>query len=257
MRVYLLALAATVLLQTSHYTFYFGQDLGRSMIWSLVDWTLWFLMFSCLFYFVIPSSKFDKWTHQKLPLLLGICLVFPLVHILLSNLSFLVIYEPSRPFWEDILHQFSKKWFQNLFISFGLYHLFDWVTKSFSKKTKTIHNTNLEQSQNETKIILRDGKSTFQLFPSEIHCIASAKNYIVITTHSKEQIVVRKSISAIYDLVKYDGFIRINRSLILHVTEIHSIQKRTKYSYSVTTKSQKSYPIGRTYIKEVHSFFES
>lgn len=158
---------------------------------------------------------------------------------------------------EDVIHQFSKKWFQNIFISFGLYFLFDSLKNYFWKEEKPNKQETIKKEQNgSNKVIVKDGKSKYQLFPSEINYIESAKNYIVIITISNEQIVVRKSITGIYDIIQEFGFIRINRSLIVNKKFVHAIKKRTKYSYSITTKSNTSYPIGRTYLKDVISFFE-
>lgn len=216
------------------------------------------MMFSLLFYFIKHNRKFGDWAEQKVYLVIGVCVFFPILHTLLSKLSFLIIFESKLPFFEDIIHQFSKKWFQNFLVSVGFYFLFDSVKSYFWNDVMPLKKEGLKEDQNTNdKVIVKDGKSKYQLFPSEIYFIESAKNYIVITTISNEQIVVRKSITSIYDVMKEYGFIRINRSLIINKKFVHSIKKRTKYSYSITTKSDKTHPIGKTYLKEVLHYFKS
>lgn len=174
---------------------------------------------------------------------------YPMIHVLFSNLVFLLIFDPSRTFFEDLLHHFSKKWYQNIFIVLGLYQMFNYYSLRFL-------NLGNRQKALVKPLVIRDGTSSYQVFPAEIEWIESAKNYVVISMLSGEQLIIRKTISAIYEVLKDHNFIQVSRSAIINKQLVHTIRKRTKYSYSIATKSAKIFPIGKTFLKNVRSSIE-
>ncbi|MCL6273364.1 LytTR family transcriptional regulator DNA-binding domain-containing protein [Muricauda sp. 2012CJ35-5] len=245
--VYGTALLIAVLLQLSHYVFYYGQNVGRSFVWSLVDWSIWFLIFTLIFQIKNNHQGFISKIPRGLELTIC-CFSVPILHVLISNLSFLVIFEPSRPFIDDVLHQLSKKWFQNLYITIGLYFLFDYVYGTFLKS-----NTKTPTEARKKKLVVKDGKSKYQLNPAEIEWVESAKNYLTISMINGEQIVVRNTLQSVFDSLKEYDFIRVSRSTIINISVIYAVKKRSKYSYSVQTKSNKTFPIGKTFVKSTLS----
>lgn len=224
------------------------------MVWSFVDWNLWFLMVASLFYFKVDNQNIEG-SLNKVPLILGVALLYPIIHILLSKSVYLLFFESKLPFMDDILRQLSKRGFQNIFISIGLYFLFHYVQELMGSPSHALQ-------ENESRLVkdqlsFQDGKTTYHLKTQELKWIQSAKNYVVIELVSGQQIVVRKTIASVFALLKDYDFIRISRSTIINKTTVHAIDKKSKYRHVVITKSGKNFPIGKTYVKEVLSSITS
>ncbi len=210
-------------------------------------------MFLALFYCKLYFVNFSSWTKRKRAVLIAVGLFFPILHVLFSKLVFLLIFEPSRSFGADILRQFSKKWFQNIFIGLGLFFLFDYAKAYFLRTYRPIGRTGLQTKGGPDQLWVKEGRSKYQLFPNEIVWVESAKNYVVLCTQAGEQRVIRKTITSMNDVLEPYNFVRVSRSALVNKDYVQVIKKRTKYSFSVITRSGKAFPIGRTYLKNVLS----
>ena len=203
----------------------------------------------CSFSIKKPKCTIQSMVTKAVGFMAFLLAGYPLLHVLFSNFVFLLIFDPSRTFFEDILHHFSKKWYQNIFIVLGLYQMFNYYSLRFLRMDSS-------QKASVKPLVIKDGTSSYQVFPAEIEWIESAKNYVVISMLSGEQLIIRKTISAIFEVLKDHNFIQVSRSAIINKQLVHTIRKRTKYSYSIATKSAKIFPIGKTFLKNVRSSIE-
>jgi LytTr DNA-binding domain-containing protein len=247
---YVLGLLVIITLQTYHYVWYFKQPLDLSLFWSFVDWNLWFLMVASLFYIKVDNQNIVG-SINKVSIILGVALLYPIIHILLSKSVYLLFFESKLSFMDDIQRQLSKRGFQNIFISVGLYFLFRFVWEYMGRPSHALQEN--EPRPVKDQLSFQDGKTTYHLKTQELKWIQSAKNYVVIELVSGQQIVVRKTIASVFTLLKDYDFIRISRSTIINKTAVYAIDKKSKYRHVVITKSGENFPIGKTYVKEVLS----
>lgn len=247
-KIYLVLLVVIIVAQCIHYVTYFDQPLFRSFIWSLVDWSMWFL----IIFLIIQNKSLQDYASNQLnkALILLICaLLLPIIHTVLIKLVYLIIYEPSISFIDDLFSHFIKKWFQNSIVVTALILGFEYVRSiilPFNNKTKSI---------DQTWLILKDRKKTIRLRPADIEWVTKAKNYVVIKT-CYEEFVIRSSLKSVYNLLEPHGFIMISRSAIMNIKFIRAIEQISKYRNILVMESGMKFSVSRLYLKETRKAVE-
>lgn len=244
-RFYITGLLIFTLLQTSHYIWYFRQPVDRSLIWSVVDWGVWLLMFFALF----SLKPWKVLSGRMIALVWTVISTFPFLHILVSSLVFYVIFGMGQDFGEDFMRQVSKRWFQNILITACLYMIFDYLYGKYIWTRPT-------STEFPDQLVLKDGSTTLVMQPSEIRWITSSKNYIILQTPAK-QIVLRGSLAEIMEKLNPAEFLKISRSCLVNKATIKSLEKRSRYSYTLHTTSGKQFDVGRTHLKSIRSSLQN
>ena len=118
-----------VTLQTLHFRGYYDQSWSRSAVWSLVDWSAWFLLFSAVFGLGVDKKLYAISIDKRWPLLIILALSIPFAHALLTQIAYLALYPSERSLFGDVIHILSKRWFQNILTIGLLYYLFSSINK--------------------------------------------------------------------------------------------------------------------------------
>jgi len=236
----LTVLIAAITLQSLHFYFYYEQGAANSAIWSLVDWSAWFLVIALVHY---GFSRLPAATRGKYywPAFAAVVLLAGPLQILLSSLVYGLISEPSRPFLEDIMRLYDKRWLQNLIYAGLLWQLFN---NLWPLKPKPANGAG-------GSIKVSDGKSVHLLKPGDIRYVESERNYLFIHLDGRK-IMVRDALKDFMARVPSDVFIRVSRSHLVNISAISRIEPYSKHSKQVVLKDGTSLQIGRTYLAEVN-----
>ncbi len=238
--IYLSSLLVVIIAQTAHFVTYFDQPLYRSSIWAIVDWSIWFL----LIFLVVRSrhlrSLVAKPSFQSIWLLPCIA-ILPVIHSILAQGVYSIFFEPSVSVMDDIRRQLDKKWFQSLLIVIALVFGFDFIRRFVARKPDTVDGD---------WILIQDGQNAIRVMPKEVRWVIVARNYLLIKM-AQEESLIRCPLKKVYELLKPYGFVMISRSACVNLNTIRSIEKVSRYQHIIHVSGGRSFPIGRTYLKEV------
>jgi len=91
----------------------------------------------------------------------------------------------------------------------------------------------------------------FKIKIGDIIYFESFKNYINIHTINQEIIKIKKPLKSIFEDVKADNLIQINKGFIVNITHINKIDKN-----SAITENNQSLPIGNTFYEDFKNKFK-
>ena len=210
------------LCQALHFHYYFDQSWLRSFVWSYRDWLLWVLI-AYAFYLSITKLLLTIKNKSMAFFLLTVSAFFAgLIQVFLIILTGYIFTELSRPFWEDFLHLYQKRWFQNLFIFAVLWvfmHLL--FTRAEKRPTTPVES---ESSNTKSRIKVIDGTQYFWLDPKNIYRIEVTGNYICFFTNEGQKIA-RKTMKSMEQQLDNHGFLKISRSNLINTRYIKGITK--------------------------------
>jgi hypothetical protein len=218
--------------QTLHFYFYFEQSLWDSVRWSTRDWLVWFIIFAGVYKLCLTHKTLLHFNAFSILAVTTIALSSGLLQTLLITSLDFIAGTATRPFWEDLLRYYNKRWLQHLFI-FSVFWLFMLNQLKFRGKTKET------PSQPSLKVIskiqVNDGKSVHWLEPEDIYHIEAAGNYICFHTKNG-QLIERSTLKQISLKLDSSQFVRVSRSNIINLQKIVSCNKvsRTKVELSLT-----------------------
>ncbi len=250
----LVVVAAAILaagLQALHFLLYYDQPLLTSVIWGIVDWSVWFALVGGLF---LAGRNFvvDRSTLVRVLVYLVIVASSGVLHILITTAVYRPIFEPVRPFMRDVVHLLDKRWLQNIFISAVLVqalHLL-WPAK------RSPGPTGRDSEGDERRILtLRDGHRVHRIAPSEILFVESARNYLIV--HTREgNIIVREPLKSMAARLSPHGFIRVSRSCVVRRDDVRGLERYSKNSIHITIGDGTTLKVGRTYVPQVRRALE-
>jgi len=229
------------LAQTAHFYFYFEVPLHRSLEWGFRDWFVWF----CLIVAVRLTLRRTTWTLstdvRSIATLAIIAVACGWLQILvIISLDFLTA-EPSRPFVEDVLHLYRKRWLQNLVV-FGLLWII--IGQLLSKTRNVARVPDVDQRPERIRITADGGVHWLAI--DDIHCVEVAGNYVCITT-GDQSYIARSTLKQIEASLPQSRFLRISRSCLVNRLFIRSCARVARNRVEIRLVDDNTYAVGRTY----------
>jgi hypothetical protein len=243
---FFLTLGSIVLLQWGHFVWYFEQPVGLALLWSVVDWSVWFCLFAV--YWRLSNQFFSNnhVSQQHLLTLLFIMLAGPM-QILISSGAYQLLYQTEKTLLESFFHLMNKRWLQNLMISSCAVLVFRLIQSS----QKQSHHSETEEP---VQIKVYDGKNYRMLETGEIYAICSTKNYLSLYTKD-EEVVIRETLKEFKDKIPSDDFIQVSRSAVVNIKVINQLSKYSKSSFQLILANNMSINVSRRYLDLVKSYF--
>ncbi len=236
LRLILPALITAVFLQFLHFYFYFDRSVSESLLWSSVDWTVWFLLMGLVYSKISPTVRSLEGWHRIALLLLIFILSGP-CQIILSSLVYVPFGTPVESLGTEWLNLFDKRWFQHLLYGFALWHFFRIVHAS------ALPNTSDTQ---EPTIEIRDGRAHYWLKASEVTHILADGNYVTVNTVTRS-LLVRDTLKKFEDRLIGLGFVRVSRSAIFNPAFLEAVEPYSRHSKRVKLSTGVHLKVGRTY----------
>ena len=101
-----------IVFQCLHFVLYYQQPLDLSIIWSVVDWIVWFAIAHSFFYI----HRLKKLQINLKNSLLFIVLAGP-CQLLLASMIYQLIFNGERSVIDSFFHMLNKRWLQNLILA--------------------------------------------------------------------------------------------------------------------------------------------
>lgn len=248
-----------VLLQWLHFTLYFKQAAGVSLIWSLVDWGVWFALFvglSRILQQSRPGGLGPIWIPVTFVLLAGV------IQITLASMIYYVIFEADKALLTSISQSLNKRWLQNLMIAAIMVLLLFLLRKpaQSSQEGETTDATTSEleyfsPDENGAKeLSLFDGKHYHRVLPSDVLAVVANKNYLSVYTENRE-IVIRSTLKTFSHELNDTRFVQISRSAIINRDAIDGLFKYSRTSYRVKMLNEHEFNVSKTYLPELKALF--
>ncbi len=247
-------LIVIILFQSLHFVFYYRQPISLSIVWSFVDWIVWFTIAIGFYYYCLQKRKFLTVNCGFVFVLLaGPC------QILIASIIYLLIFNSEQSLIDAFLHMMNKRWLQNLFfaLAFVLLILFQLSPQNlFTSNINTIEKESrwkpefAKTSFEEViaNLVVKDGAVTHKIVINDIFCVCAARNYLSIFVPSQE-IVIRSSLSAIKKDLSSSIFVQISRSKLINKNRIVRLEKYSKTSHRIILQDGSKHNIGRTFSK--------
>ena len=90
---------------------------------------------------------------------------------------------------------------------------------------------------------------------SDIVVVRAEGNYVLLQRESNSYLL-RESISAVEEMLKPYGFIRIHRSILVNTAFVQELQCRSTGEYRLQMRGGKEYTVTRTFKKNLSSLAE-
>ncbi len=239
-------LMLVILFQWLHFSVYYGQPVSLSLVWSLVDWIVWFGLGLAW----VLSDGFSKARlhNMRWQIVVFVLLVGPL-QIVISSAIFQALLESDKSLLQSFVHLMNKRWLQNIFIASAMVSVAVYYKQKYAQKNTAVTDK-LSDPGSEKIIVLHDGIHTYRLQPNLILAVVSAKNYISVFTADKE-IVVRDTLKRMQQRLQAVGFIQVSRSALINLSAIEQVDRYSKSSFRVVLSNRDKINIGRTFVEPV------
>ncbi len=107
-----------------------------------------------------------------------------------------------------------------------------------------------DRSTYESHIFVQKSEKLFSLPVEEILHLEASGDYTIITTKS-DQFVSSSGIGKLEEIMNPDKFIRVHRSTIVNINFLKEIERHFNGGMVVKMQSGKSFPVSRTYAKQI------
>ncbi len=181
--------------------------------------------------------------------LVGLTFVMGGLHIAVSNLANGIFSPPSRPFLEDFLHLYQKRWFQNILIFAVFSKLIEQVL--IYKPANFLKNCNLDAD----KFRVLDGKNTHWVNYSDIRYVEVGGNYLIVHVGDK-RLITRQTLKNAEEEMFLRGFLKVNRSCLINPKYIKHSARVSRSCVElhmggggIVTISRKYWPTVKTLLK--------
>ncbi len=233
-------LIIAILLQFLHFYFYFDRSVGESLLWSGIDWTIWFLFMGSVYSKASPVVRSLEGWHRITFLMLIVILAGP-CQIILSSLVYVPFAPPSEGLIAEWLYLFDKRWFQHLLYAFALWHFFRNVHASALPSNSDRHEATIE---------IRDGRAHYWLKASEVTHILAEGNYVTVNTTSRS-LLVRDTLKKFEERLIGTDFVRVSRSVIVNPAFLEAVEPYSRHSKRVRLTTGAHLNVGRTYATDL------
>ncbi|MCX8490541.1 MAG: LytTR family transcriptional regulator DNA-binding domain-containing protein [Cyclobacteriaceae bacterium] len=102
----------------------------------------------------------------------------------------------------------------------------------------------------DTHIFVQKLEKLFSLLMDEIVYLEASGDYTIIVTKN-DQFVSSSGIGKLEEMMNPDTFIRVHRSTIINVNHLKEIERHFNGNMVVKMQSGKSFPVSRTYAKQI------
>ncbi|WP_262695960.1 LytR/AlgR family response regulator transcription factor [Kordiimonas aquimaris] len=239
-RLTILALVTAIFLQFLHFYLYFDRSASESLLWSSVDWTVWFLFMGLVYSKISPIVRSLEGWHRITFLMLIVILAGP-CQIILSSLIYVPFAPPSEGLIAEWLYLFDKRWFQHLLYAFALWHFFRNIHASAFTSNSDGHEATIE---------IRDGRAHYWLKASEVTHILAEGNYVTVNTTSRS-LLVRDTLKKFEERLIGMGFVRVSRSVIVNSAFLEAVEPYSRHSKHVKLTTGVHLNVGRTYATDL------
>ena len=131
------------------------------------------------------------------------------------------------------------------------------VNRALKRKTtekgsleELLRNMKGERKGFESHIFVQKSEKLFNLPVEEIVYLEASGDYTVISTRG-DQFVSSSGIGKLEEIMDPDTFIRIHRSTIINLNCLKEIERHFNGGMVVKMQSGKSFPVSRTYAKQI------
>jgi two-component system LytT family response regulator len=107
-----------------------------------------------------------------------------------------------------------------------------------------------ERTTYESHIFVQKSEKLFSLPVEEILHLEASGDYTIITTKT-DQFVSSSGIGKLEEIMNPDRFIRVHRSTIVNINFLKEIERHFNGGMVVKMQSGKSFPVSRTYAKQI------
>jgi len=107
-----------------------------------------------------------------------------------------------------------------------------------------------ERTTYESHIFVQKSEKLFSLPVEEILHLEASGDYTIITTKT-DQFVSSSGIGKLEEIMNPDRFIRVHRSTIVNINYLKEIERHFNGGMVVKMQSGKSFPVSRTYAKQI------
>jgi DNA-binding LytR/AlgR family response regulator len=111
---------------------------------------------------------------------------------------------------------------------------------------------NLEQSQGEPAIWLRDRDGHVRVPRTSIEFVQADRDYVHVHTRGRKYLV-RETLHAFLEQLQAVDFVQVHRSYVVNVGFVERISKRISGSTTIMMTSGASIPVGRNYAASIRS----
>jgi len=169
--------------------------------------------------------------------LFGLALIFSVVHLvifsgLISGISALV-FSPSHSFERTLIASLSKDYW----VSFIVYGIIPFLLSNHKMTSvKTFHESGMKKEKEQIKFLkIKDGNQVIKIDQASILYIRSDKPYASIFT-LEGKYLVHQSLKSLALQLDASQLIRVHRSTIVNVAQIHKLTSRKNGDYDVLLK---------------------
>ncbi len=239
--VFFTAYVVIVLLQWMHFTLYFNQPIGISLLWSIVDWFVWFSLLALLW----------RGYAYKSPVVL--CTAFIVlagpIQIVCSSAIYQILYSTDKSLIESFFNLMNKRWLQNLMIAALFSLCVSYLHHLIAQRSVKV----ASNSQSAEKLTLSDGTTTYYVNEEDILAVVSSKNYLSVFTENQE-IVVRDTLKNMHARLDDKSFVQVSRSALVNLSAIKHVERYSRNSYRAVLSNQSEINIGRTFYRTVQDY---
>ena len=107
-----------------------------------------------------------------------------------------------------------------------------------------------ERTNYESHIFVQKSEKLFSLAVEEILHLEASGDYTIITTKN-DQFVSSSGIGKLEEIMNPEKFIRVHRSTIVNINFLKEIERHFNGGMVVKMQSGKSFPVSRTYAKQI------
>ncbi|MEM8984921.1 MAG: LytTR family DNA-binding domain-containing protein, partial [Pseudomonadota bacterium] len=221
--------------QSLHFYFYFEQSLWDSIRWSVRDWLVWYLIFATVFALCRRYNLLTRLSLRSIAIVAGIAVASGLVQsLIITSLDF-IAGTASRPFFDDFLHFYNKRWLQHLFI-FGFFWMLllryfhtDTTSADVQKPVadtgdKEVFDNYIAVGSDSATLRIVDSGDVHWISPADVLFVESVGNYLCYHTPDR-RIVARGTLKAVHQSLELRHFLRTSRS---HIVNPKSIVRRRR-----------------------------
>ena len=234
------ALAVTVFLQWLHFVLYFQQSPGISLVWSIVDWMVWFALFAgylAMLRYQATNSLLGPMMSAAIFIVLA-----GMLQILYAAIIFQWVFGAERELSESFLRAMDKRWFQNILIA----GVFVMVAHQLEQVLRKARSTAYQW------LTVFDGKTHYKVPQSDVVAVCASRNYLSIYTAEKE-IVMRSTLKSLAHQLNRELFEQISRSAFVNKQAVHALTKYSRSSYRVLLSNEQQFNVSRNYVANMQA----
>lgn len=110
-------------------------------------------------------------------------------------------------------------------------------------------------AQQSPRIAIKSNGRILFFSPADILAVEAQGNYVLLQRESGSYLL-RETLSRIAERLRFYGFVRIHRSVLVNSASVEAIQPAATGDYTIWLKNGKEYTVTRTFKKNLSSLAE-